>query len=75
MLCFLQTGEQLICKLNPTADLLRKQLGQLQDDWQMLSQTAANQPPRLSGGARTLQEFNRKVDQLEAWIKNKVKLG
>ncbi|KAG7260317.1 hypothetical protein CRUP_036672 [Coryphaenoides rupestris] len=56
-----QTGEQLICKLNPAAELLRKQLSQLRDDWQTLRQTAANQargPP--SGGSRTLQEFNRK---------------
>ncbi|XP_056148339.1 spectrin beta chain, non-erythrocytic 2 [Lampris incognitus] len=65
-----QMGEQLICKLNPTSDLVRKQLGQLRDQWHVLKQTAANQS-RALGGAKNLQEFNRKVDKLEAWIKEK----
>ncbi|KAG9344321.1 hypothetical protein JZ751_010990 [Albula glossodonta] len=65
-----QMGEQLICKLNPTADLVRKQLGQLKDQWHTLKQTAANHSKAL-GGARNLQEFNKKVDRLEAWIKEK----
>ncbi|XP_042358037.1 uncharacterized protein LOC121954542 isoform X2 [Plectropomus leopardus] len=65
-----QMGEQLICKLNPTADVVKKQLSQLRDQWQTLKQTAANQTKAL-GGAKNLQEFNRKVDKLEAWIKEK----
>ncbi|XP_066552612.1 spectrin beta chain, non-erythrocytic 1 isoform X5 [Amia ocellicauda] len=65
-----QMGEQLICKQNPTSDLVKKQLSQLKDQWHMLKQTAANQSKAL-GGARNLQEFNRKVDKLEAWIKSK----
>ncbi|XP_069394663.1 uncharacterized protein [Paralichthys olivaceus] len=65
-----QMGEQLICKLNPTSDLVKKQLGQLRDQWQTLKQTAANQT-RALGGAKNLQEFNKKVDKLEAWIKEK----
>ncbi|XP_049927094.1 spectrin beta chain, non-erythrocytic 5 isoform X4 [Epinephelus moara] len=65
-----QMGEQLICKLNPTSDLVKKQLSQLRDQWQTLKQTAANQT-RALGGAKNLQEFNRKVDKLEAWIKEK----
>lgn len=65
-------GEQLICKMNPTSDLVRKQLGQLKDQWQTLKQTAANQK-RALGGVKSLQEFNKKVDKLEAWIKQKVK--
>ncbi|XP_060896633.1 uncharacterized protein LOC132975828 isoform X1 [Labrus mixtus] len=65
-----QMGEQLICKLNPSSDLVKKQLGQLRDQWQALKQTAANQT-RALGGAKNLQEFNRKVDKLEAWIKEK----
>ncbi|XP_076599688.1 uncharacterized protein mymx isoform X3 [Chaetodon auriga] len=65
-----QMGEQLICKLNPTADLVKKQLSQLRDQWQTLKQTAANQT-RALGGAKNLQEFNKKVDKLEAWIKEK----
>nr|XP_043901176.1 uncharacterized protein LOC122781535 isoform X3 [Solea senegalensis] len=65
-----QMGEQLLCKLNPTSDLVKKQLSQLRDQWQTLKQTAANQM-RALGGAKNLQEFNKKVDKLEAWIKEK----
>ncbi|KAF7664016.1 hypothetical protein LDENG_00192520 [Lucifuga dentata] len=65
-----QMGEQLICKLNPTSDVVKKQLSQLRDQWQALKQTAANQT-RALGGAKNLQEFNKKVDKLEAWIKEK----
>ncbi|XP_018535754.1 uncharacterized protein LOC108885782 isoform X3 [Lates calcarifer] len=65
-----QMGEQLICKLNPTSDLVKKQLSQLRDQWQTLKQMAANQT-RALGGAKNLQEFNKKVDRLEAWIKEK----
>ncbi|CAJ1067414.1 uncharacterized protein LOC121511110 [Xyrichtys novacula] len=65
-----QMGEQLICKLNPSSELVKKQLSQLRDQWQTLKQTAANQT-RALGGAKNLQEFNRKVDKLEAWIKEK----
>lgn len=65
-------GEQLICKMNPTSDLVKKQLSQLRDQWQTLKQTAANQT-RALGGAKNLQEFNKKVDKLEAWIKEKAR--
>ncbi|MEQ2259103.1 hypothetical protein XENORESO_006815, partial [Xenotaenia resolanae] len=65
-----QLGEQLICKLNPTSDLVKKQLSQLREQWQNLKQMATNQM-RALGGARSLQEFNQKVDKLEAWIKVK----
>ncbi|KAJ0066727.1 hypothetical protein NL108_002298 [Boleophthalmus pectinirostris] len=65
-----QMGEQLICKMNPTSDLVKKQLSQLRDQWQTLKQTAANQT-RALGGAKNLQEFNTKVEKLEAWIKEK----
>ncbi|KAM3606718.1 uncharacterized protein V6R79_021938 [Siganus canaliculatus] len=65
-----QMGEQLICKLNPTSDLVKKQLSQLREQWHALKQTAANQT-RALGGAKNLQEFNKKVDKLEAWIKEK----
>ncbi|XP_056291515.1 uncharacterized protein LOC130207098 isoform X3 [Pseudoliparis swirei] len=65
-----QMGEQLICKLNPTSDLVKKQISQLRDQWQSLKQTAANQTRALHG-AKNLQEFNKKVDKLEAWIREK----
>uniref|UniRef100_A0A8C2IX39 PH domain-containing protein n=2 Tax=Cyprinus carpio TaxID=7962 RepID=A0A8C2IX39_CYPCA len=63
-------GEQLMCKLNPTSDLVKKQLAQIRDQWNALKQTAANHIKAM-GGAKTLQEFNKKVDRLEAWIKEK----
>ncbi|KAK7139728.1 hypothetical protein R3I94_012393 [Phoxinus phoxinus] len=65
-----QMGEQLMCKLNPTSDLVKKQLGHIRDQWNALKQAAANQIKAM-GGAKTLQEFNKKVDRLEAWIKEK----
>ncbi|KAM9364941.1 uncharacterized protein mymx [Pholidichthys leucotaenia] len=65
-----QMGEQLICKLNPTSDVVKKQLSQLRELWQTLKQMAANQT-RALGGAKNLQEFNKKVDKLETWIKAK----
>lgn len=61
-----------MCKPNPTSDLVKKQLSQLREQWQNLKQMATNQVRDL-GGARSLQEFNKKVDKLEAWIKEKVK--
>lgn len=70
---FEKMGEQLICKLNPTSDLVKKQLSQLRDQWHTLKQTAANQT-RALGGVKNLQEFNKKVDKLEAWIKEKVRI-
>lgn len=74
MFLFNKTGEQLICKQNPTSDMVRRQLSQLRDQWQTLKQTAANQT-RALGGVKSLQEFNRKVDKLETWIKEKVTLN
>uniref|UniRef100_A0A9J8B195 PH domain-containing protein n=1 Tax=Cyprinus carpio carpio TaxID=630221 RepID=A0A9J8B195_CYPCA len=65
-----QMGEQLMCKLNPTSDLVKKQLAQIRDQWNALKQTAANQI-KMMGGAKALQEFNKKVDRLEAWIREK----
>ncbi|XP_005173083.3 uncharacterized protein mymx [Danio rerio] len=65
-----QMGEQLMCKLNPTSDLVKKQLAQIRDQWNALKLTAANQMKAM-GGAKSLQEFNRKVERLEAWIKEK----
>ncbi|XP_077351630.1 uncharacterized protein mymx isoform X2 [Festucalex cinctus] len=65
-----ETGDQLICKLNPTSDLVKNQLSQLKDQWNILKQTAASQS-RVLGGSKNLQEFNKKVDKLETWIKEK----
>ncbi|KAJ8285022.1 hypothetical protein COCON_G00038720 [Conger conger] len=65
-----QMGEQLACAQNPNSDQVKKRLGRLQDQWHALRQTAANQSKAL-GGARNLQQFNRKADRLETWIKEK----
>ncbi|XP_029107275.1 uncharacterized protein mymx isoform X3 [Scleropages formosus] len=65
-----QMGEQLACRSNPTSDLIRKQLGQLREQWHALRQMAAY-PSRGVGGATKLQEFNEKAEQLEIWIKEK----
>lgn len=64
-------GEQLICKLNPMSDAVKKQLGQLRDQWQSLNQVAASQSRSLDG-TKSLQDFNKKVEKLEAWINDKV---
>ncbi|XP_039594244.1 uncharacterized protein LOC120516555 isoform X3 [Polypterus senegalus] len=65
-----QMGEQLISKQNPMSEMVRKQLNQLKEQWQILKLTAANQSKAV-GSAKNLQEFNRKVDKLEDWIKEK----
>ncbi|XP_064173461.1 uncharacterized protein LOC135244803 isoform X2 [Anguilla rostrata] len=65
-----QMGEQLVCAQNPNSDLVKKQLTRLEDQWHALKQMAANQSKAL-GGARNLQQFNRKADRLETWIKEK----
>lgn len=64
-------GDQLICKLNPMSDIIKKQLSELRDKWQTLKQMAANQTRTLDG-VKSLQDFNNKVEKLEAWIKEKV---
>lgn len=66
-----QMGEQLMWRASPSAEAVRRQLLALQDQWQLLKQTAASQSKAL-GGLRSLQDFNRKAERLEAWIKHKV---
>ncbi|KAJ8248382.1 hypothetical protein GJAV_G00241430 [Gymnothorax javanicus] len=63
-------GEELLCRPSPTADQVRKQLAQLRDQWQALKEAVASQLKAV-GGARDLQEFYKKADMLEAWIKEK----
>lgn len=67
----LQMGEQLMCGPSPGTDAVRRQLLALQEQWQLLKQTAANQS-RALGGLRSLQDFGRKAERLEAWIRSKV---
>ncbi|XP_019405206.1 PREDICTED: uncharacterized protein LOC109319854 isoform X7 [Crocodylus porosus] len=65
-----QMGEQLMSWPSPSVETVRRQLLALREQWQLLKQTASNQSKAL-GGLRSLQEFNRKAEQLEAWIRQK----
>lgn len=58
-------------RASPSAEAVQRQLLALQDQWQLLKQTAASQSKAL-GRLRSLQEFNRKAERLEAWIRHKV---
>ncbi|XP_039387323.1 uncharacterized protein LOC120401418 isoform X4 [Mauremys reevesii] len=65
-----QMGEQLMGRPSPSVEIVRRQLLALTEQWQLLKQTAGNQSKAL-GGLRNLQEFNRRAEQLEAWIRQK----
>ncbi|XP_044865505.1 uncharacterized protein LOC123366283 isoform X1 [Mauremys mutica] len=65
-----QMGEQLMGRPSPSVEIARRQLLALKEQWQLLKQTAGNQSKAL-GGLRNLQEFNRRAEQLEAWIRQK----
>ncbi|XP_019338562.1 uncharacterized protein LOC102559868 isoform X9 [Alligator mississippiensis] len=65
-----QMGEQLMGWPSPSVETVRRQLLALREQWQLLKQTASNQSKAL-GGLRSLQEFNTKAEQLEAWIRQK----
>lgn len=58
-------------RASPSAEAMQRQLQALQDLWQLLKQTAASQSKALRG-LWGLQDFNRKAERLEAWIKDKV---
>ncbi|XP_062427976.1 uncharacterized protein LOC134138403 isoform X2 [Rhea pennata] len=65
-----QMGEQLMGRPSPSAETVRRQLLALREQWQLLRQTAVSQSKAL-GGLRSLQDFTRKAEQLEAWIRQK----
>ncbi|XP_032041628.1 spectrin beta chain, non-erythrocytic 5-like isoform X2 [Aythya fuligula] len=65
-----QMGEQLACRPSPGGEAVRRQLQALREQWQLLKQTAASQS-RALGGLRSLQDFGRKAESLEAWIRSK----
>lgn len=64
-------GEQLICRLDPTSDIVKKQLTQLKEQWQSLKRMATDQT-RTRDGVESLQDLSNKVEKLEARIKEKV---
>ncbi|XP_053568714.1 uncharacterized protein LOC128658209 [Bombina bombina] len=65
-----QMGENLTKSQTPSAETVQTQLQTLRDQWLLLKQTATNQSKALSG-AKTLQEFNKKADELEMWMREK----
>ncbi|XP_075454935.1 spectrin beta chain, non-erythrocytic 5-like isoform X4 [Ascaphus truei] len=75
-----QGSESTLVKLSQMEDHLtrsqsstestRTQLYTLKDQWQLLKQTATNQSKALGGGV-ALQEFNKKADELEMWMREK----
>lgn len=65
-------GEQLAGRPSPGGEAVRRQLQALREQWQLLKQTAASQS-RALGGLRSLQDFSRKAESLEAWIRSKVR--
>ncbi|XP_063300219.1 uncharacterized protein LOC134587626 [Pelobates fuscus] len=65
-----QIGEHISKGHTTSSSSLRAQLQCLRDQWQLLKQTAANQSKAM-GGAKTLQEFNKKADELEIWMREK----
>ncbi|CAH2256517.1 spectrin beta chain, non-erythrocytic 5-like isoform X4 [Pelobates cultripes] len=65
-----QIGEHISKGHTTSSSSLQAQLQCLRDQWQLLKQTAANQSKAI-GGAKTLQEFNKKADELEIWMREK----
>ncbi|XP_074845873.1 uncharacterized protein LOC142011008 isoform X2 [Carettochelys insculpta] len=65
-----QMGEQLMAGPSPSVQTVQRQLLSLREQWQLLKQTATQQSKAL-GGLRALQEFNRRAERLEAWIRQK----
>ncbi|XP_039202958.1 uncharacterized protein LOC120309616 isoform X1 [Crotalus tigris] len=64
-----QMGEQLMIQSKSSTEIERR-LQTLQEQWQMLKHTATNQTKTVAG-FKSLQEFNQKAEQLEAWIRQK----
>ncbi|KAL7987458.1 hypothetical protein Chor_006377 [Crotalus horridus] len=64
-----QMGEQLMIQSKSSTEIERR-LQTLQEQWQMLKHMATNQTKTVAG-FKSLQEFNQKAEQLEAWIRQK----
>ncbi|XP_031757902.1 uncharacterized protein LOC100494783 [Xenopus tropicalis] len=65
-----QRSERLGKSEPQSAPSLRLQLQALRDQWQLLKQTVTNHNKAV-GGAKALQEFNKKADELEMWMREK----
>ncbi|XP_058046466.1 uncharacterized protein LOC131201901 isoform X3 [Ahaetulla prasina] len=64
-----QMGEQLMIQPKSSSEIERR-LQTLQEQWQLLKHMATNQTKTVVG-FKSLQEFNQKAEQLEAWIRQK----
>ncbi|XP_070590319.1 uncharacterized protein [Erythrolamprus reginae] len=64
-----QMGEQLMIQPKSSSEIERR-LQTLQEQWQLLKHMATNQAKTVVG-FKSLQEFNQKAEQLEAWIRQK----
>ncbi|MEE6514042.1 hypothetical protein FKM82_021968 [Ascaphus truei] len=62
--------EDHLTRSKSSTESTRTQLYTLKDQWQLLKQTATNQSKALGGGV-ALQEFNKKADELEMWMREK----
>ncbi|KAM5164461.1 LOW QUALITY PROTEIN: uncharacterized protein ACMZJ9_006937 [Mantella aurantiaca] len=65
-----QMSDHLVMSETPHAATIHTQLQTLKDQWQLLKQTATNHS-KVMGGAKDLQEFNKKADELEIWMREK----
>ncbi|XP_073527693.1 uncharacterized protein [Phyllobates terribilis] len=63
-----QMADHMCSTCPPTAADFHSQLQALRDQWQLLKEAAANQSSEV-GGASGLQEFNKKADELEMWMR------
>ncbi|XP_073484810.1 uncharacterized protein [Aquarana catesbeiana] len=65
-----QMSDDLSRTETPSAATVRTQLQNLKDQWQLLKHTATNHSKEV-GGTKALQEFNKKADELEMWMREK----
>ncbi|XP_077341553.1 uncharacterized protein LOC143986994 isoform X3 [Lithobates pipiens] len=65
-----QMSDDLSRTETPSTATVRTQLQNLKDQWQLLKHTATNHSKEV-GGTKALQEFNKKADELEMWMREK----
>lgn len=63
-------GEALISKGHPKSGEIRRQVRMLQEHWEKLKRAVAARGKMLED-SRDFLEFLQKVDQVEAWIREK----
>ncbi|XP_077178896.1 spectrin beta chain, non-erythrocytic 5 isoform X2 [Paroedura picta] len=63
-------GEALVCQNHPESEEIRRKIHFLQEQWCKLQQVVTTRG-KLLEGSRDFLEFLQKVDQVEAWIRDK----